>query len=212
MRRVQYIEQIRRLIYGGQPDDDAEISIGLVNIYLDQAIGIAAKQNYTDSIKLDGIAYINNSFYSTFKGLAIIEDEQFLWKVTLPQIPLGIGTSEGLETLVLRDNESRQLTYPVIWMSQNQRSFSRGMRTIPNKLMAYSEGEFVFIESTLILQDYTAQVTMVSGGNSSDLQSTLNVPADYLPVVTAYLKQELMFERMAPRDVTPDGTDAIKFT
>lgn len=212
MRRITYIEQIRRLVYGGQPDSDAEITIGLVNLWLDQAIGVAAKTNYKDSIALDGVAYINNSFYSTFKSLAITEDEQFLWKITLPQIPLGIGTSEGISTFVLKDNESRQLTYPVIWLSQNQLTYYRGMRTIPNKLMAYSEGEFVYLMSTIILSDYTAQVTMVSGGNSSDLQSTLNVPADYLPVVTEYLKNQLMFARNVPKDVTPDGQDLIRTT
>lgn len=212
MRRITYIEQIRRLVYGGQPDDDAEITIGLVNLYLDQAIGVAAKTNYKDSIALDGVAYVNNSFYSTFKSLAISEDEQFTWKVTLPQIPLGIGTSEGISTLVLRDNESRQLTYSVVPLSQNQRSFARGMRAIPNKLIAYSEGEFVYIYSTLALSDYTAQVTMISGGNSNDLQSTLNVPADYIPVMTEYLQKVLMSARAAPKDVTPDGNDMIVTT
>jgi hypothetical protein len=212
MTRETYIEQIRRFIYGGQPDDDAEITIGLVNLWLDQAIGVAAKANWKDSITLDGIAYINNSFYTTFKGLEIEEDEQFLWKVTLPHLPYGIGTSEGISTMVLRDYESRQLTYPVIWMSQNQRSYNRGMRTIPNKLIAYSESEFVFIQSPLILNDYTAQVTMVSGGNSTDLQSTLNVPGDYLPVISEYLKTQFMFERSVPKDLTPDGQDFIKTT
>jgi len=212
LTRIQYIEQIRRLIYGGQPDDDAEITIGLVNVWLSQAVAVAAKANYTDSIKLDRVAYVNNSFYTTFKTLQVTEDEQFLWKVNLPHLPFGIGTSEGVSTLVFRDNESRQLSYPVIWLSQNQRSYARGMRTIPNKLIAYSEGEFVYVESTLILSDYTAQVTMVSGGSSTDLQSTLNVPADYIPVMTEYLRTQLMFERSVPKDVTHDGLDAIKTT
>lgn len=212
MLRVTYIEQVRRLIYGGQPDDDAEITVGLVNTWLPQAIGVAAKACYKDSLAIDGITYVNNSFYTTFKGLAITEDEQFLWKVVLPEIPVGIGTSEGLSTMVLRDNESRQLTYPVIWLSQNQRSFARGMRTIPNKLIAYSEGINVFLESTIILQDYTAQVTMISGGLSSDLNETLNVPPDYFPIMTEYLKTQLMFARSVPKDLTPDGQDFIKET
>lgn len=212
MQRIQYIEQIRRLIYGGQPDDDAEITIGLVNVWLDQALAFAAKANYKDSIAIDGIAYINNSFYTTFKSLSISEDEQFLWKVTLPSIPIGIGTSEGISTLVIKDNESRQLSQPIVWLSQNQRSFANGMRVIPNKILGYVEGTFVYLKSTLILSDYTAQATMISGGSSSDLYGTMNIPADYIPVMTQYLREQLMFERMVPRDVTPDGNDAVKFT
>ncbi|HRP30452.1 MAG TPA: hypothetical protein PKV73_01105 [Agriterribacter sp.] len=209
MQRRQYIEQIRRLIYGGMPDTDAEITVGLVNIYVDQAIAFAAKQNYKDNIALDGIAYVNNSFYSTFKGISVSEDEQFVWKIELPQIPVGIGANEGLSTLVLRDYESRQLTYPIVWMTQNQRSIFRGMRTIPNKLIGYSEGKYAYLLSTLTLSDYTAQVTMISGGDSTDLDSELNVPSDYIPGMTDYLMKVLMAGRVAPKDLAADGNDFI---
>lgn len=212
MTRRQYIERIRRLIYGGQPPADASITVGLVNNYIQDAIGVAAKSNYTDSIKLDGIAYINNSFYTTFKSLSISEDEQFLWKVTLPQLPVGVGSNEGVSTLIFKDSDSNQLSYPVIWLSQNQVSFQRSMRPIPNKLLAYPQGEFVYILSTLILSAYTAQVTMISGGDSTDLDSTLNIPPDYFPIMTEYLKTQLMFQRSVPVPVTNDGSDIVKTT
>lgn len=210
MTRKAFIEAVRRQIYGGQPPSEASVTIGLVNNYLNDAIGIAAKANYKDNINLDGIAYINNSFYTTFKALSITEEEQFLWKVSLPHIPFGIGTSEGVETLILKDNESRQLSYPFIPLSQNQRSFARGMRAIPNSILFYSEGSSLFIESTLILQDYTAQVTMVSGGNPTDLSSELNIPADYIPLMRDYLFQKFMQQRTVPQDVVDDGSDIIK--
>ncbi len=212
MQRITYIEQIRRLVYGGQPDDDAEITIGLVNVWLEQAIAIAAKANYKDSITIDGVAYINNSFYTTFKSISVTEDEQFVWKVALPQIPLGIGANEGVSTMVFKDYESRQLSQSVIWLTQNQESFFSSMRTIPNKLIGITRGKSAYIKSTLQLSDYTAQVTMISGGDSTDLYSELNVPNDYFPVMTEYLKTNLMFERSVPKDVTPDGQDFIKTT
>ena len=205
-----FIESIRRQIYGGQPPSEASVTVGLVKNYLGDAIGIAAKANYKDSIAIDGIAYINNSFYTTFKNLSITEDEQFLWKVSLPQIPFGIGTSEGVPILVIKDNESRQLSDNVVWLSENQRSFSKGMRAIPNKILAYSESKYIYIMSTLILQDYTAQVTMVSGGDLSDIGNELNVPADYLPLMRDYLYQKFMLQRMTPQDVVNDGSDIIK--
>jgi hypothetical protein len=210
MTRKAFIEAVRRQIYGGQPPSEASVTINLVNNYLNDAIGMAAKANYKDSIAIDGIAYINNSFYTTFKGLAITEEEQFLWKVSLPHIPFGIGTSEGVETLILKDNESRQLSYPFVPLSQNQRSYARGMRAMPNSILFYSEGLSLYIESTLILQDYTAQVTMVSGGNPTDLSSELNVPADYIPIMRDYLYQKFMQQRMSPQDVLNDGSDVIK--
>lgn len=207
MDRRTYIEMVRRQIYGGLPSDDATITVNLVNSWLDIAIGVAAKQNNRDNISLEGISYINNSFYTTFKGLAVTKDENFLWKVTLPQVPLGIGTSEGVSTLEFKDASTGQISYPAVMLSENQRSFQRGMRTIPNKVLAYSQGEFVYALSTIMLSQYTATITMVSGGTSSDLSSTINVPSDYFPIIVEYLKKELMFALSVPVDNANDGRD-----
>ena len=66
--------------------------------------------------------------------------------------------------------------------------------------------------STLLLNQYTFNVTMVSGGDSTDLNSTLNVPSDYWPIMVEYIKQQLVFERNQPVDVSNDGSDQIKTT
>lgn len=210
MTRRQFIERVLRQIYGGPVSDDSTITVNLVNLWLQDAIGLAAKANYKDNLAIDSINYINNSFYTTFKNLAISTNEQFLWRISLPQIPLGIGNTDGISTIQIKDNSSPQISYPVVLMSQNQRSFHQGMRQIPNRITGYSEGEFIYLESTLILNLYTGYVTMISGGDSTNLDSTLNVPADYYSVMVEYLKQQLMFERGVPTDTVNDGQDVIK--
>ena len=210
MQRKQYIELVRRQIYGGQPNDDAEITPNLVNKYLDFGVAFAAQKNYIDNNRLEGVSFVNNSFYTTFKSLEIESDEQFLWKIELPQIPVGIGANEGVSTIKLKDNESNQLTFPFIPLTMNQTTYNRGMRPIPNKTLYYSEGKNLFILSTLLLSDYTAQVTMISGGNSADMDSEYNVPPDYIPFIGDYIKKELMFERLSPVDEKADGLDSVK--
>ena len=212
MTRRQFIERVRRQIYGGQPSNDATITVGLVNNYLGDAIALAAKQNWKENTAIDGISYANNGFYTTFKGIAVTKDENFLWKIALPQIPLGIGESEGVETLLFKDTTTGQIAQNIVWMSQNQRSFNAGRREIPNKLLAYQEGDAIYVLSTIILSQYTASVTMVSGGDSADLDSTLNVPPDYFPIMMQYLQQQLLLERNQPVDVQNDGLDAIRTT
>lgn len=207
MTRRAFIERIRRQIYNGQPSDDATITIGLVSNYLNDAVAYAAKINYTDNLKIEGIACVNNSFYTTFKSLTVVADEQYLWKITLPQIPVGIGANEGVSTLVFKNGE-RRLSYPIVWLTENQKSFQKGMRPIPNKLIGYPEGEFVYVISEILLDEYTAQVTMISGGDSTDLNSTLNVPGDYFPLMMQYIQQQLMIEFKQPVDATNDGLDA----
>lgn len=210
--RGQFIERELRQIYGGFPSDDSQITENLLNTWLSDAIGVAAKQNYADNLKLEGIAFLNNTFYTTFKSLSVTADEQFIWKVSLPELPLGIGTSDGVSTIVFKDSETRQLSHPIVWLSENQRTIYRSMRPIPNKLLGYSQGEYVFVVSTIDLSQYTAQVTMASGGDSTNLDSTLNVPPDYYPVMVEYLKQQLMFQRSVPVDTANDGSDIIKTT
>lgn len=205
MTRRAYIEQIRRLIYGVQPSSDATITVGLVNVWLNQAIGVAAQKNYLDNATIDGIEYSNGSFYTTFKNLAITKDEQFLFKITLPHIPIGLGDDEGISECMLYDGV--QNSYPTIWINQNQRTYYRGMRPIPNKLISYSEGQFIYIQSAVPLYTMTAKVTMVSGGDSTNLDSTLNVPDNYMPMMTDYLVKNLRLELSVPVDDTIDGRD-----
>ncbi len=209
MRRDVFIELVSRQVHAGFASDDTETTNNLINTFVEPAIGIAAQANYKNNIAIDGISYVNNSFYTIYKSLAITADEQFLWKIELPDMPVGIGNMEGISTVNIKDNSSPQVSYPVILMSQNQRSFHRGMRSIPNKLLGYPQGKNVFIESTLILNGYTAQVTMVSGGDKTDLDSELNVPPDFLPIMIDWITKQLLTQRMTPEDVANDGSDAV---
>lgn len=211
MLRKSFIERVRRQIYGGQPSDDASITVGLVNNYLSDAIAFAAKTNYKDNLSLEGIGFINNSFYSKFKGLSVTQDELFVWRLTLPEVPAGIGNNEGVSSLVFKDSDGN-ISQPCIPMSENQTTFFQGMRPIPNKTLFYYEGAYIYALSTILLSQYTATVTMVSGGDSTDLDSTLNVPPDYFPLMMKYIQDQLMIERKMPVDATNDGLDAITTT
>ncbi len=212
MVRRTFIEQFWRLIYGDQPPSEANITIGLVNTWLESATAYAAQQNYLDNEKLEGISYVNNSFYTKFSGIAVTSDEQFLWRVELPQIPVGIGYSEGISKLQFKDSNSNQISQTVVFLSQNQTTYFGNMQPIPNKLLAYSQGKYIYIVSTIMLSQYTANATMVSAGTSTNLDSELNVPANYHPFMIEYLKKQLMFERQVPVDVTNDGNDVITTT
>jgi hypothetical protein len=86
------------------------------------------------------------------------------------------------------------------------------MMPITNKVLYYYEGKSLYAISTLLLNQYTANITMVSGGLSTDLDSTLTIPPDYIPVMTEYLKAQLLFERNQPVDTQNDGLDAIRTT
>ena len=58
-----------------------------------------------------------------------------------------------------------------------------------------------------MLSQYTANVRMISGGDSTNLQSTLIIPDDYVPMMIEYIKAQLAFERSRPIDSSNDGID-----
>jgi hypothetical protein len=209
MTRYQLIEQILRQVYGTQPSDDASITPNLVNQMINQGIGLMVKQNYRDAVQLDGVGYINNSFYTTFKGIVPTLDETNLWKITLPQVPIAIGKNEGISTLQFK-NADGLISRPVIWLSQDQVTYYQSLQQPPSKTIAYYQGDTAYIATTLILNTYTASVTIISGGDSTNLNSKLNVPDDYIPGIVDYATKALMLSRQQIQDNANDGNDAIR--
>lgn len=208
MTRNQVIERVLRQIYGGQPTDDSNITYNLVNQWLNDAIGVAAKKNYTDNIQMDGVAYVNNSFYTTYSGLTITSanENNLLYKLSLPQVPVALGRNEGVSTLQFIGTDGK-VSHTAIPLSQNQLGYIDTIRPIQNRIVYWSEGDKIYAKSTILLNRYTAKIRMVSGGDSTDLNSTLLIPDDYMPIVIEYIKQQLAFEQSRPIDVDNDGVD-----
>jgi hypothetical protein len=209
MLRGAYIERILMQIYGQKITDDAEITSNLVNIYLQDAIGLAAKTCYKEAIQLDGVGYVNNGFYCTFSGLAITADDtdNLCYKLTLPEIPTGIGRNEGMAEIRFKSSNGFT-SLPGIPVSVNEWGYMDGMRPIPNKIIVLPEGNLVRARTTILLTNYTGTVKMISGGVSSDLNSELILPPDYFPIITQYIREQLILERSIPVDATNDGQDS----
>lgn len=203
--RKHYCERVLRQIYGGHPSDDSSITIGLVNSFLNDAVAAAAKACYTESIKLDGVAYVNDAFYTRFKDLEVSADERFLWKVTLPHIPVGLGRGEGIATVQFKGDG--QVSLPCVPLNAAQRGYYQSLKPIPNKILYYTEGVYLYAVSTLPLYEYTAQVSMVSAGLPSDMDSPMSIPDDYMPMVVSYIMGQLVPSKAQPQDLSNDGID-----
>lgn len=209
MTRGLFIERIIEQIYNGQVTDDAVIDEVIVNQWLSDAIAAAAKQNYKDNLQLEGVAYNNSSFFSTYKGIPITEDESFLFKFAMPSLPLGIGSIDGISRAVIKSKDGDS-SYPIVILTEDQVGVQRGMRTIQRRMVGYPEGINFFVFSSVSLVDCTASITMISNGEGSDLTSQLNVPSDYFGMIVEYIKANLAFERAQVVNVANDGTDNVR--
>jgi hypothetical protein len=207
MTRYALIERILRQIYNGQPSDDSNITYNLVNQWLNDAIGLAVKKNYTDSIQMDGVAYVNNSFYTTFTDIDINAElvDTVTYSIDLPVIPYALGKNEGVAMLqFVGDKKTSQTAIP---LSMNQVAYIEQLRPIQNKILYWIEGKNIYVKSTIPLTSYKATLRLISGGDSTDLNSTLIVPDDYMPLVVEYIKGQLAFEKSRPIDQSNDGVD-----
>jgi len=208
MTRNSLIERILRQIYNGQPSDDSNITHNLVNQWLNDAIGLAVKKNYTDSIQMDGVAYVNNSFYTTFTNIDINAEsvDTVTYSIDLPIIPYALGRNEGVAMLqFVGDKKTSQTAIP---LTMNQVAYIEQLRPIQNKILYWIEGKNIYVKSSIPLTQYKATLRLISGGDSSDLNSTLIVPDDYMPMVIEYIKGQLAFEKSRPIDTSNDGVDS----
>jgi hypothetical protein len=209
MTRYALIERILRQIYNGQPSDDSSITYNLVNQWLNDAIGLVVKKNYTDNIQMDGVAYVNNSFYTTFTNIDINAEsvDTVTYSIDLPIIPYALGRNEGVAMLqFVGDKKTSQTAIP---LSMNQVAYIEQLRPIQNKILYWIEGKNIYVKSSIPLTQYKATLRLISGGDSTDLNSTLIVPDDYMPMVIEYIKGQLAFERSRPIDQSNDGVDNL---
>ena len=205
MTRYALIERILRQIYNGQPSDDSNITYNLVNQWLNDAIAIAARKNYSDNMQMDGVAYVNNSFYTSFNGLSVSNVNPTTYSIDLPSIPYALGKDEGVATLqFVASGKESQTAIP---LSINQIGYQEQLRPIQNKLLYWIEGKNIFVKTSILLSSYKANIRMINGGDSTDLQSTLIVPDDYVPMMIEYIKNQLAFEKSRPIDQSNDGVD-----
>ena len=205
MTRKVLIEQIRRIFYGGVPNDDANLSEKEVNTYINEAIAYMAKVNYTDAVKLDGIETVADSFYATFKNLAITKDNDTgYYSLDLPQVPLGLARGYGISTVTFPT--STGLAKSPIPISPRELDYVDQLKQPPSKIFYWAEGKKLWFKSYTNLVGKYAIVRMVST-ETSDMDAEINVPQEYITDIINMVINQLKIRKGTPEDNVNDGVD-----
>lgn len=205
MTRKILIEQIRRIFYGGVPNDDATLSEKEVNVYINEAIAYMAKVNYSDAIKLDGIENISDSFYATFKNLSITRDSDTgYYSLDLPQVPLGLSRGYSISTVTFPT--STGLAKSPIPISPRELDYVDQLKQPPSKIFYWSEGKKLWFKSYTNLVGKFAIVRMVST-ETSDMDAEVNVPQEYITDIINMVLSQLKIRKGTPEDAVNDGVD-----
>jgi len=207
MTRKVLIEQIRRMLYGGVPTDDANITEKEINLYINEALAYMAKVNYTDSIKLDGVETVSDVFYLTFKNLAIVKDNDTgYYSLDLPQVPLGLARGYGISTVTFPT--STGLAKSPIPISVRELDYMDSLKQPPSKIFYWPEGKKLWFKSYTNLVGKFAIVRMVST-ETSDMDAELNVPQEYITDIINLVMGQLRPRKATPQDSTNDGLDKL---
>ena len=205
MTRKVIIEQIRRILYGGVPNDDANVSEKEINVYINQALAYMAKVNYTDAIKLDGVESVADSFYATFKEIPITLDSTTgYYSLDLPQVPLGLARGYGISTVTFPSNTG--LAKSLVPISVRELDYMDNLKAPPSKIFYWAEGKKLWFKSYTNLVGKFAIIRMVSTENS-DLDAELNVPQEYITDIINLVLNQLKIRKSTPEDTTNDGAD-----
>lgn len=206
MTRRQYAQLIIQQIYNGPPPADATVTINQVNLYLNGGIAAAIKANYVEGIKIDGVKYVNDSFYLTFSGLSIVKDDtqNFIYTIALPAIPVALGANEAISHIEL--SKQGQTSAPVILLNNQDWGRRNGMRKIGGRIIGRYINKTVELESNALLFNHKANVTMVSGG-PTDLSTEINIPDDFMGTIIAFVREQLLIEKSRPIVAANDGKD-----
>jgi hypothetical protein len=205
MTRKVLIEQIRRMLYGGVPNDDASISEKEINVYINQSLAYMAKVNYTDSIKLDGIESVSDVFYLTFKNLPVLKDtDTGYYYATLPQVPVGLARGYGISTVTFPT--STGLAKSPIPISTRELDYIDNLKQPPSKIFYWPEGKKLWFKSYTNLIGKNAIVRMVST-ESGTLDDELNLPQEYITDIINLVLNQLKIRKGTPEDIVNDGVD-----
>lgn len=205
MTRKVLIEQIRRMLYGGVPNDDASISEKEINVYINQSLAYMAKINYTDSIKLDGIESVSDVFYLTFKNLPVLKDtDTGYYYATLPQVPVGLARGYGISTVTFPT--STGLAKSPIPISVRELDYIDNLKQPPSKIFYWPEGKKLWFKSYTNLIGKNAIVRMVST-ESGTLDDELNLPQEYITDIINLVLNQLKIRKGSPEDIVNDGVD-----
>ena len=207
MTRKVLIEQIRRMMYGSIPTDDANVTEKEINLYINEGIAYMAKINYTDAIKLDGIETVADSFYATFKNLAITRDSDTgYYALDLPQVPLGLSRGYGISTVTFPT--STGLAKSPIPISPRELDYIDNLKQPPSKIFYWAEGKKLWFKSYTNLVGRLAIVRMVST-ETADLDAEINVPQEYITDIINLVMNQLRTRKASPQDSTNDGLDKV---
>lgn len=210
--RKNIIDRVRRLIYGGYPTDDAQITVNLVNSWLNDAIAAACVSSFWASYKVDQVGSVADGFYMTFSPFSLSKDSNTgYYNFTLPALPLSLPKSHSISNVFVISGSKVKTECSRI--DQRELGLMFEVPLDSDEVYYWVEQQTLYLWSKRDISAYTAYVRMPYGSASTNtLTSIVNVPDDLVPQVIEYLVKAAGEQRRMPSVNQNEGIEKANTT
>ena len=196
-------EQILTTYYKGVRNDDSQYSLRHIASMVAQEVALMARKNAFENSNGGDITYINDSFISTYKSVAVLLDAISKEKYcVLPAVPTALPNNQEIVSVSLNTKTNKTF----IPMRNKDRFAQSFLRPIKGMVFYYIEAGRIYFDNPENFQ-FTALTIKMAGALPSGaiLDAQLNVPKNYeSEIIDKVLARLLSMSRLG-QDLTNDG-------
>lgn len=201
-------EQIRTMLYGGIPSDDASFSLIYIAELVAQEVAVQARKNAFENSSAGETTYANDTFTSTFTNVSVLFDSILKQKYSvLPQIPAALPNNQEIINVTPLGIIGRRRQ--IVLMKNKDKFMQDMLPPVRGFILAYIEDGKLYFDN---IQEYmftSVNITMVGAISSTGdlLSAKLNVPKSVESEIIGKIFQMLRVSKGLPGDVMNDARD-----
>jgi len=196
-------EQILTTYYKGVRNDDSQYSLRHIASMVAQEVALMARKNAFENSNGGDITYINDSFISTYKSVAVLLDDVSKEKYcVLPAVPTALPNNQEIVSVSLNTKTNKTF----IPMRNKDRFAQAFLRPIKGMVFYYIEAGRIYFDNPENFQ-FSALTIKMAGALPSGaiLDAQLNIPKNYeTEIIDKVLGRLLSVSRLG-QDLTNDG-------
>jgi hypothetical protein len=208
MTYQQISEQIRTMLYGGIPSDDAAFSLRYIAELVAQEVAVQARKNAFENSNLGETTYANDTFTSTFTSVPVVYDSLIKQSYSaLPQIPAALPNNQEIVNITPLGIQGRRRQ--IVLMKNKDKFMQDMLPSVRGFILAYIENGKLYYDN---IQEYmftSVNITMIGAISSTGdlLSANLNVPKSVESEIIGKIFQLLRASKGLPQDVMNDARD-----
>ncbi len=206
--KYKIAEQIQRILAGGTPTRDRQVTIQELMISVTQELGTAVKQSWFAG-RQDGVSEINGTFIYSFNNVAVQKDtDTDIYYSTLPASFIDLPNEMGVHSISLMKSQSKPFTR----LANGYNFMFEGLQA--NRVL--SEQQTFYIQNdkawypNMEASDSVSNVLMklAVSLDGIDQDADINISPEIQSQIITAVVQKYGVEQTVPKDIKNDNVKA----